>query len=298
MDGPTFHQTRRRVLDLYHAARYEDALAEVEREWHRFPERAPVRYFFEMCLLCRTGDVDAAMARFDEALAGGIWWAESQLDDPDLDPARAAPGWDGRVAECRRLQAATGPPPEPIVVEPTGMTLAGTVLVLHGQGATPPEHVREWDCAVARGWRLVAPYGSVPHAYRRWAWDRDGAVERLASLLPRLAGDGPLLVAGFSLGAGLAARLACEGVVAAGGAVLVGPVFGAFGSPWPAVAPLPTYAVIGEHDYARAEAVEILDHLGRAGWPVEVEIAAGHYHEYPDDFAPSFVRALRFLGLG
>ncbi len=301
---PAFDEVRRDVFRLHGEGDYRAAAEALEQHWRRFPKREPILYFWRMCLASRLGDTGGALGLFDEALAKGYWWGEGFLADADLEAARAAPGWEDRAGECARRQevAARGPRPAPRVVVPDREPV-GVLVALHGWGAAPGEG-EDWRPAIEAGWTVVLPRGSTPQAVDAWGWDPRRDAHRVPGWIREgLQGFAvaPLVLAGFSMGAGLACRIAFEGSVPADGVVAVAPTFRHFGMPWPgapALRRVPAYLVVGEHDWAREEVAGYAPQLESGGWPVCVEEKSGTYHEFPADFPEVLPRALAWCRAG
>ncbi len=301
--GMRFSDLRREVFRLHGEGGYAAALDLLEGHATAFPDREPILYFWRMCLRSLVGDTAAVLRLFDEALARGHWWGGGFLADSDLDAARADPGWEERAAESLRRQeaAAAGPRPDPTIFRASGEP-EGLLVALHGWGDSPGEHGTPWRPAAAAGWHVAVPYGSIPETVDAWSWDPGLDHDRVPRWVDEIAARLPaprLVLAGFSMGGGLACRLAFEGGVAADGVIAVAPTFRHFGMPWPASPALrrvPTFVVVGERDWACEEVAGYAPVLERAGWPVRVEQKPATYHEFPADFADLLVEALAWMG--
>jgi len=194
------------------------------------------------------------------------------LLDPDLDIIRDSE----ELAELQSIfqerysQAQAEARPERQVCEPRGNP-HGLLVALHGAGGSMLSEGDYWRAAVDLGWRVAMLQSSQIVAPGRYHWqDADKAVEELPGHLAEIGAASLTILAGFSMGGGLAIRSALSSAVPAHGFLTVAPSFR-----MEQVAPLVRnappglkgYIVVGTEDYSFARATELAEML-RQAWPI------------------------------
>lgn len=130
---------------------------------------------------------------------------------------RGTPGWLGYrqlVHSCFDITIGAEPDEEQLVWEGHGVHLdiwrptgqagdTGTVILVHGGGGHGRLLAPAADQIAAMGWRVLAPdlpgYGLTQVA-AGWDWDYAAWPRFVAHLADRAAADGPVVLAGFSVG--------------------------------------------------------------------------------------------------
>ncbi|MFJ5219729.1 alpha/beta hydrolase [Streptomyces sp. NPDC088354] len=188
------------------------------------------------------------------------------------------------------------------------------VIALHGNGGGARECLHGWREVVREGRLLAAVQSSQWIARDRAVWDdEDEALrdvrEQYATLTAEYELDvDHLIIAGFSMGAETALRMALGGTVPARGFVLLGMAGPRTGDPasWLPVMekqrrsglPPRGYLMVGanDDDGVRCEKMRRLaEFLTSHGIPCGLEVLPGLGHEYPTDPLPNIRRALAFI---
>lgn len=294
-----FERAQAEVFRLHACGDYRKALAVVEGLG---PEHGAKAAFWRACLLSRAGDGDGALAALEGAVAGGHWYADAALADDDLAAVRGEPRFAALTATSDANQAAyVERSRPPLMVEAAGPG-RGTLVALHRASGSPARARPHWEAAAASGWRLVLPWAEHAVESDAHVWldptlsslDR-AAIRRVGRALP--AGDGPLVLAGFSQGAAAALVLSLEEEVAAAAVLVVGSTDryeeAAAGARPPAG--LAIRFVIGEEERHFEAARRCAADLGRRGADVAVDVRPGLGHAFPGGWAAELPGLLRIL---
>ena len=290
-----FREVQRKVYELYGKKRYGDGLEVIAQARPDHPDHDVTLTFWQACLLGVSGRAEEALAALEEGLTRGLWWAPGMLADHDLDSVRTLPSWD--EVEARGEQAAAevaSQRPDPIVRGATSSTPKGTVITLHGAGNDPKTHADRWGRAIPGAWTVVTPAGSVPMSVGTWGWPFDLSHGTLAADLDGLEFSSPAILAGWSQGAGLAAVFAWTGALEVKGLLLLGP---GFPHDWDPSTHhrVPTYIVIGEHDFNLGSCAKLRDRMREHGVPVILDERPGLGHEPPNNLEETLAAALDWL---
>jgi hypothetical protein len=239
--------------------------------------------YWKMCLLSRLGRLEEACSVFARSLDHGFWWSEDVLMDPDLDNLRSMPEWAqlvnasvGQAADARSVRR------DPIDVMPANQVRT-TLVLLHGRAERPQLMIDRCDSGSDQHTRLLALHGPEPYASNKYGWPLDGSekvvIDQWVAAEPVID---PILI-GFSQGAGLAGWMAWSGSVPARGVILVAPAMSIRGVPIPSVAlaPTPTYLLVGSDDWVLDDARHAAQGLEASGASVRLEERAGVDHEWP-----------------
>jgi len=295
MAGQDFATVRRRVLELHAAGDYQTALDMARRAVAHFPEEAARTTYWMACLFALLGDEPRALEALEEGSRRGLWWAPQMLEaDPDLEALRTEDRFQAIVEAGRRAQAsaAARPPRDPIVRPPASGKPLAALVALHARGQRADDMVEPW--AAASDALLIAPHSTQPFDPRDGCWDDPQrayadvrwAVDRgLAG-----AAELPLVVTGFSQGAGLAVFLAARRRIAGlVGCIAMGPTARwareLIGADIPSAGGLRFALLMGTLDPRLNECRELADELSAGGAEVRLDIIEGLGHDYPADFA-------------
>jgi predicted esterase len=272
-------------------------------------------YYLRSCLAARQGRYELAVGLIEEAFERGHWYGEALF--------RLTPSWQvlqGRP-EFEQVAAANIAKQRAVQVSASHRTVTPhhrtppyrSLVALHGNGADGDSALEGWRAAVDDGWLLTAIQSSQIISPNRFIWDdtplalreirqQYGALETEFEL----SAD-HLIIAGFSMGADTALRVALTATIPARAFILLGPGGPDTDDPhtWlPLIqqqraggTPLRGYLLIGEQDdVATAETQRQLAQLLTAhGIPCGFEVLPGLAHEYPPDFSEILRRALAFV---
>jgi phospholipase/carboxylesterase len=252
------------------------------------------------CMLSRAGQSAAAVATLARSAELGFAFTSTLLRDEDLDAIRGASGFAAALDQVRANNAAELERAKPLLsnaplltFEPRQKKATGTVarpliVALHGYGGTPAPLAELYRAAAVRlGAILVVPRGQEAVG-KGFGW---GIVEQAEYLveqaIARTAAErpvGPVVLAGFSQGAGVALTIAVRHPERYAGVVAVAGFFEERLAPLPErVAPgFPRFCFLnGERDEAAANNRHAALLLKRSGAAVRVRIYPGLGHEYP-----------------
>lgn len=309
----TFDELRRQAYALYGAGEYFRALELVSQWPPNSADEAGELAYWRLCLAARLGQTDQGLAVFSEAVAAGHWYSPAMLRrDEDLISLRGLPEFERLITICdeRRAEAQKCAVPSRLTVAPSVPAggRAPLLLALHGNNGTAGREVDHWRPLSTQGWVVALPQSSQVGGPDRYVWnDRDLAVREVQQHLAELKAEypvdpGQVVVGGFSMGAGLSVYLGVSGALGARGFIAVGPWLVDVAELRPrleARAPkgLRGYIVVGDmdtHCYKVSQEVKAL--LAEFGIPCELEVHPGMGHVYPERFAASLDRAMRFIG--
>jgi predicted esterase len=285
-----FAEVRRRVFAAYAMGSFQDGLDAITQGRTEHPDQDETLTFWEACLSSMGGDPGHALAALTAGLDRGLAWHPKMLADPDLDAARELAGWDEfERRSANMILALAEERPEPLVrLSPRPV---GTVIALHGGGAVPGDFYSEWAAAVPAEWTLITPIGDVPRSGGRWAWPYDFSTSSLVEALDGQPLHEPIVMAGFSQGAGLALKAAWNGVYEVSGLIVVAGMLGVEEWHSSAKKPVPLYLVMGtDDDISYEPSKDTCAALSEAGVAVHVDLHDGLGHEYPPEMGET-VRA-------
>jgi predicted esterase len=308
----TMKQFEQQFYELCGEGNYPAAYELVTREMGRFPAWAQSSYYnWRMCAACLSGQPDTALAVFEEALAAGHWYDAAGLrEDADLATLQGRPEFERLVAISlqRREQARANATPGLELFEPTsGASPYPLLIALHGNHSNLEESAYRWRAAAGKGWLVATLQSSQIMGSGTFGWnDREWALSEVEQHYAGLCQSYPIdanrvVLAGFSMGGGLAIRLALSGAIQARGFVGVG----AFLPNIDEIIPLleagggrgrRAYLIGSQRDrscYAIAERLGEL--LPQYGIPVEVALHPDLGHDFPPEFERGLLTALDFI---
>jgi dienelactone hydrolase len=294
-DEERYDELTGRVMALYRAQRYAEAIALVEDHLAALPSWHSDLAHTAACLHARSGDPDAALTVLTKAADSGAWWHPDLLADDDLAPAVELPGFAELVERSRsrheEAQRAAGSLPA-LVLRPD-RPARGVLVVLHGAGQRAARVMPRWRSAAADSLVVVAVESSQLRTptYRSWP-DQGAAARDVAAALETLEPAEralPVVAAGFSAGARAALLWALRGQpCTVAGFVAVAPAV------WPDQVADPQHVppglvLVGAEDEMVEEVVASVRHLPGVG----LDVVPGLGHAYPDDFADRLAAQLR-----
>jgi len=289
---------------------YAEALDLVTGEANAFPEHAQkVVYAWRMTMACRLNEKDLALRVLKEAVQAGYWY-DGLETDPDFQLLYEEVEFEHLAKVCteRRAQAMANAVPVVKTLQPDPkFSPYPLLLALHGSNSNVETEVKHWDAAVQHDWFVALPQSSqifAPGTYtwNDWEWAQQEVCERYAALCKEYPIDlERVVLAGFSLGGGLALWLVLSGAVKAQGLILVGPFLqditklvpflekhGPYG--------LRVYLVAGQRDrYCHGIAQQLATLLPRYGIVCELDYYPDLEHSFPIDFKKKLPEALNFV---
>lgn len=222
-----FKQFRTQLFALYDERAYAEALDLIDRRAHEFEAYESDLLFWRACFAGCMGHGEGAIGWLRQAADRGHWYHERMLRDPDLDIIRESEELAQLqvVFHERYQRAQEEATPRRQVWEPVD-TPQGLLVALHGAGGSILTEGDYWRPAADFGWRVAAVQSSQIWAPGRYHWlDTDKATEELRQHLAELGPAPSVVLAGFSMGAGLATRSALSGSLPSRGFLAVAPSF-------------------------------------------------------------------------
>ena len=308
MNQMTFQELTDGLMNFYQQGKYAEALDIVEQNADDFPQHTARTTFWKLCLLSLCHRPEDVMSVFQQGLDAGLWWAERQFSDSDLDLVRDLPEFKHLAAvsqekyeearrHIKRDQAILLP--ETSAVDPYPL-----VIALHGGAGYKEQHLEYWEAVRQKGWLVLAPQSTQPIYPGAYSWiDGGQGVEDLIFYIEKVLKEYPIdsqrvVIAGFSQGGGMAVYAALSNKVNVHGFISVG----AYWTDPDALTPLAKdarpmrgYFVTGEKDRALDKIREIQNILKENNIPFAEELHPELGHEFPPDFEKSFDKAIGFI---
>lgn len=305
MEHMIFRELTDKMVLLYTEGRYADALHLVEQNADQFPEQVARTTFWKMCLLSLSNRPDDVISVFRQGLDSGLWWAESQFEDSDLNAVRDLPEFKNLMVVSQRKyeEARTRIKRDHtlLVPEPPASGKYPLLIALHGRNGNKDSSLEYWEIARQRGWLVLSPQSTQPLFSGSYCWDdpAEGLADLLfyyGQVLQKYKIDPQhVIVAGFSQGGGMAIYTVLKGNLAVRG-------FIGIAAWWEDVNELDRarkdargYFIVGEKDNTLARAREIQDTLRRNNVPFGEEVHPDLGHAFPADFGSSFAKAIEFI---
>jgi hypothetical protein len=270
------------------ALRITDALLE------RHPERLASLMQLRAEVLVVLGRADEARQAAAAVLEDGRWWSDRQVSSLEGEGLDLGPvGEDLRARARDEVEGARDRRAAVEVREPAAPW--ATVVALHMYGVAAADTLAVWLPVVDAGVRVVCVESTLVDGDGFPCWDaRDLALRDVRAGVDAAPADVPLVLAGASQGAGLAASAALNDEVPADGWLSV------VGAPQPGVARMarmvPGAVVAGSEDPLPAANQRVFrDAVLAAGGTCEWEEVSGLGHAYPHDWpdrAPALLRRI------
>lgn len=312
MSEPSIAAIEQEFHMLCSQGQYAGAYALATREAGRFPESAQaIVYNWRFCTACLMGDPALALRLIEDAIgAGHHYSAEALREDSDLAALQGLPEFEQLVERSAQLQQqaiAEAKPELKVVVPDAGAAPYPWLLALHGNRSSLARSERYWRAAAEHGWLLALPQSSQAMGEQAYGWnDRHQAVREVTQHAATvrehyLVDQRRLVLAGFSMGGGLAAWLALSGELPARGFIAVGPYLSNVDSLVPLLEarprqPLRAYLVASQRDnYCYAVAQKLAELLPRHDIQCELELHPDLGHDFPPEFERSLLNGLDFI---
>jgi predicted esterase len=304
----TFQELTDEMTRLYTQRNYAGALALVEQHAGFFPEQAGRTTFWKLCLLSRCERAQDVISVFQQGLDAGLWWAERQFADTDLDAVRDLPEFKRlmNVSLERFRQAQERIKPERVLLEPdTYSSTVPLLIALHGGGGNKESNLQEWDVARRRGWLVLSPQATCsifPNAYW-WAEDLEKRLHDIQIHFEEVRKTYPIdtsrvVTAGMSQGSGMAIYTALSGRFPIRGFIAVAPGWKDMDDIAGVAATASVvrgYFVVGEKDHFLQSTRDIQKILRDNNVAFEEEAYSDLGHEWPPDLEKTFDTAIDYI---
>ncbi len=307
MSEMTFRELADEMMQLYNQRDYVGALELLEGKANFFSQEAVRTTFWRMCLFSLCERPDDVMSIFRQALDSGLWWAEGQFRDTDLDLVRDLPEFRALIEESNRkcMEARSKIGHERTVLVPSNIAGELPLLIaLHGRNGDKSQNLEYWKTACERGWLVLSPQSRQAIFPGAYCWDNneqglDDILFHFAEILKMYKVDHKrIVIAGFSQGSGMAIYAALSGKVESCGFIGVGTFIADPDSllRFPSQKPsLRGYFISGEKDHTldKTRAVQKILTDNKISFGEEVHPELGH--AFPPDFEKSFDKAIDFI---
>lgn len=321
MNEPTFEDLEAKIQQCYYDKDYQSALDLATRGMHSYPDQFPTLYYWRICMSARTGNTKLTYALLDEIQASGFWYGEVLLrKSPSLLALQGAAEFEQRVERNRLLRDKDQAQLFPLlIIHSQGRCAQGEppcplLIGLHSNAATAQDSLDFWRAAAATGWLAAAPQSSQVMWKGAYVWnDEDTArleiQKHYASLLQRyLLDTDQVVLAGHSMGAEMAMRLAISAAIPVQGFIAIGPGGPYMDEPkqWedllkanPARG-LRGYIIYGSEDRSipQKNISRLVERLNRSGIPTEVECLSLVGHDFEIEYEESLLNGLNFITQG
>lgn len=268
-----------------------------------FPDRLAALSHPEACLLMATGHLDEAVGVMQRVVDSGRWWSTRQLIDPDLRPLQRHPAYGELAAVMQKAETAARANGVAGAAELWSLPTVGTpsccVVVAHMAAVGGRETAEIWQPVTQAGIAVVVVESTMRNCDGQPTWDDPELAERdvRSGLDQALVFGAPVVLAGGSQGAGVAARLALGGA-----AVDLAGFICVVGAPWPgswtARKAVPGLLVVGgADDFTSGTQRQFAREAGELGLEIDLVEIVNLDHRYPDDWGTLAPKLLaRWLG--
>ncbi|NPV57236.1 MAG: hypothetical protein HPY76_11280 [Anaerolineae bacterium] len=306
-----FNDRSARFFALYERKDFAGALNVCDELEMAFPEQRIHLIYWRMCIYSITGDMQAMMAAFQNALDQGMWWSQMMLrNDPDFANIQGNPEFERLVGKCAQMEqeANQASQPERTVLKPVIDAQAHPIVfVLHGRLHLAIESADTWKAIQSLGWEVVLMQSSQLAFPGGYCWDdpdktaREVRTHMLEVTAGREAGITEIILAGFSQGASRALSLAYQLEVPVSGVIAVAPGRIALDDLIKIIDDHPErkpkiVIMSGMQDRGHENHKGLVSALTVQGVPCRLMTVEGMGHNYPDDFGTLFNDSIDFLG--
>jgi predicted esterase len=304
----TFRELTDKMFLLYAEGKYADALQLVEQNTDRFPEQAARTTFWKMCLLSLSARSEDVLSVFRKGLEAGLWWAENQFTDSDLDAVRDLPEFRHLVAVSQQKYEEVRSQIERdhaiLLPEEPASGMYPLLIALHGRNGNKDSHLETWEAARQKGWLVLSPQSTQPLFSGSFCWDDSAlGLEDILFYYQQISETSRIdpkrmIIAGFSQGSGMAIYTALSGKIEARGFIGVASFWDKPNSLVPltnAARHVRGYFITGERDHTSENAKAVRRVLKENNIQFAEEVHPDLGHEFPADFSSSFDKAINFL---
>jgi phospholipase/carboxylesterase len=307
----SFDELTDQMMNLYRERKYADALQIVEQNADRFPEHLARTTFWKMCLLSLCGRSNDVISIFQKGLDVGLWWAESQFRDTDLDAVRDLPEFRHLAAISQEKYQAARMHIERdqtiLLPEASVSDLYPLLIALHGGAGNKDSNLDYWKITCDKGWLVLSPQSTQPLFSGSYSWiEPEQALADLQFYVEQMLKDYPIdqqrvVIAGFSQGSGMAIYAALSGKLKVRGFIGIGTYWADPESLTPLAQlarqtkSIRGYFVVGEKDQTLNKTREIQKVLNENNIQFGEEVYPDLGHEFPPDFDTAFDKAIKFI---
>jgi predicted esterase len=309
------HLTVIEVEQQYHqlvaSGAYEEALTLVTREAHQFSYNAQkVVYYWRFRMAALLNRPELVVQLLAEAVTTGHWYS-GLAEDEEFELVHHWPEFERLAAVCaqRRTEAMATAVPILKVRQPENQPPPYPLLLaLHGNNSLMEPFSRHWETAVRHGWLVGLPQSSQSYEPGTVSWvDWEWSIEEIQQHYNTLCTDYPIdsqrtVLAGFSMGGGLATSLALSGKIKVQGVLLISPFLNDARNMIPYLdaglysPDLRAYLVASERDeYCRNIAQQLAELLPQYNIACRLEIYPDTGHSFPLPFEAKLPEVLAFL---
>lgn len=308
MTDRNFAATRQRVFAAHQSGDYAAGMHLAEQAAADFPDRVDQPTYWLACFNALLGAHETALETLEDGERRGLWWAHELLEnDPDLESIRGDPRFEAIVVASKEARAASVEtlPSEPVVQIPQLGPPQATLVLIHGRSEAADDIAIRW--APAERALIVAPRSSQLSGMQTMQWDDVDRAEadvrrglQLASAHAQVLAR-PMVVGGFSQGAGLAIWLAVmQRLDGLAGFIAVAPSAAwareLIDSAHLSLHGLRGHISIGDLDPRLDDCKLLTQALRDAGAEIRLELVEGLGHDYPPDFADNLPDVLSWVG--
>ncbi len=309
-----FGRKEKVLFSLYGSKEYEEAFSMAERLIKEYPSKGSILYNYAYSIKSLMGDADGALRLMEEAVEKGYWSDPKRLEaDSDLKSLQGDTRFthvlelNAKLAEEGRKKAS----PVLKIIEPEAGGKAEKplplLIALHGNTQSAEDAAEEWKFMAEKGWLVGVPQSSQELIAGGYVWnDFIKAIPEVKSHLEQIEKNhnidkGKIVVAGFSMGGALAAKMCIEQLIPCRKFILVGPYIKEPSGFAPAIRAFAPgggrgYVLVGENDSECLDGARNLYELLKSnGVDCRLNVLKNLAHEYPDDFPSHAEAILKFL---
>ncbi|KAA3661340.1 MAG: hypothetical protein DWQ04_16750 [Chloroflexi bacterium] len=313
MSHLTIVEVEEQYLQLVAEGTYEEALTLITKEAHKFSDFSyhaeKVVYYWRLRMAALLKKADLVLQLLDEAVGKGHWFS-GLAEDEEFELVHNSPEFvrlTGLCEERRRVAMETAVPilktKQPPHDPPYPLLLA-----LHGNNSVVDEFGEYWETAVSHGWFLGIPQSSQSYQTGKPSWvDWEWSLQEIRQHYDTLCTNYPIntqqqVLAGFSMGGGLATELALSGEIKVNGLLLIAPFLNDANSMVPYLearcfpSDMKAYIVASEHDeYCCNIAQRLAELMTHHKITCHLEIYPDLGHSFPPPLQSKLPVVLSFL---
>lgn len=304
----TFQELTDEMMQLYAEGRHSEALEIVQKNADDFPEQSARTTFWKMCLLSLCNRPEEVLSVFQQGLNNGLWWAERQFLDSDLDAVRDLPEFKRLMAVSQKKYEGARKPIERdqtiLVPDEPASGMYPLLIALHGGNGNKESNLEYWEVARQKGWLALSPQSTQPLFPGAYSWiDGEQGVDDLVLYIGKISKEYAIdprriIIAGFSQGGGMAIYAALSGKIKVHGFIGIGTYWADPNSLTPFAREAKSvrgYFITGAKDRTLDKIRDIQKILEENDIPFAEELHSDLGHEFPPDFESSFDKAIKFI---